>query len=613
MSAPLDLKSLSKSSAKVATFRVRLFGGRASQYTYTQKRGDQKLVTAHKFEARLVGVKPESYCIGFVKGSADAVAKAKIGFPDGSIWDLSKIVLDPNTQMNFISSPLAFRVDLSKSTLVPVAEEGSDMPQHPVPPRTVAEVARITSNRATDLLAVVKSVDRQRTSKKGEEIVDVQLLDNSTMPDGRLASVTVGVFGAGKIAQLRAYIGSPMVFFNLSVMASSGQTSITHYDGEIVTQAPPCPKTTELESQKEALTSATNTTSITTDWAPSGSKDITGPQVLSALAILECTKDAPETSMPDTLQLMWIHFEEPDPNEEVLDQGRTRIWFRLTAREAGGATTLGVPERVALKLASTDTREDFLAKHAAGQLNLPLLCHARVTRSTRQGTAGATFVNHTLQAVEPVSWAVTSAPNAAFEGILRLLNSGCSQHDNGLLFAFLADIKPDPIYGFSVSYDGTAAPKSTYVVSLIASTTKSATEKVGEEGFKVTTDGVTDPADTAGAAQTGCTVVGFCSLQTLSGFRLDPPRGKPRRCAICFFSRKDEDGCLHIHKLEYVEPDQIENAVACLRKLRKLCQKIKCDATEKRAVSDPDIQTNIGSLTKKARQLQTVPTDASME
>ena len=61
-----DLKSLNKSSARVATFAAKLCDGIVEKYTYFQKISQQQ-VTAHKFEVTLVGSNPQEYCKGFVK------------------------------------------------------------------------------------------------------------------------------------------------------------------------------------------------------------------------------------------------------------------------------------------------------------------------------------------------------------------------------------------------------------------------------------------------------------------------------------------------------------------------------------------------------------------
>ena len=68
MTAMQNLKALSKSSARLATFAVRLCDGESETYTFTSKKSGQ-LTTANKFEVTLVGKNPEEYCKGYVKAS----------------------------------------------------------------------------------------------------------------------------------------------------------------------------------------------------------------------------------------------------------------------------------------------------------------------------------------------------------------------------------------------------------------------------------------------------------------------------------------------------------------------------------------------------------------
>ena len=93
---------------------------------------------------------------------------------------------------------------------------------------------------------------------------------------------------------------------------------------------------------------------------------------------------------------------------------------------------------------------------------------------------------------------------------------------------------------------------------------------------------------------------------------MDPPRGKAERCALALFSKKDDEG-LHIHKLEYVEPDHVTNAVHCIRKLRTLCKQVRPETQDKRshAVAMADSWAATEGI-KKARILQQVPTDVSL-
>ena len=46
------------------------------------------------------------------------------------------------------------------------------------------------------------------------------------------------------------------------------------------------------------------------------------------------------------------------------------------------------------------------------------------------------------------------------------------------------------------------------------------------------------------------------------------------RCAFVLFTKKYAER-FHIHKLEYIEPDQVDNAILCLQKLRMLSKKVQ--------------------------------------
>ena len=173
--------------------------------------------------------------------------------------------------------------------------------------------------------------------------------------------------------------------------------------------------------------------------------------------------------------------------------------------------------------------------------------------------------------------------------------------------------------------------KCNYFAALIGCETKSATEQVGT-GFRVVTSKLKDVANpistvsghadaetTAGAAsqraKPSYTTVGYCTLADLLGFRLDSPRGKPMRCVLVLFTKKDAEG-LHIHKLEYIEPDQVSNAITCLRKLRTLSKRVQPVPVvkEKRAQAVfLEAAKRAPEEAKKARTFQVAPTDQELE
>ena len=122
--------------------------------------------------------------------------------------------------------------------------------------------------------------------------------------------------------------------------------------------------------------------------------------------------------------------------------------------------------------------------------------------------------------------------------------------------------------------------------------------------------------------------VGYCSMGDLAGYRLDPPRGKQLRCALVLCAKKDKEG-FHIHKLELIEPDQVDNAIQCLPKLRTLSKRVQpvpvnwkpshlprmpSLAKEKRARAVfLEAAKQAPQEPKKARTLQVAPTDQELE
>ena len=142
-------------------------------------------------------------------------------------------------------------------------------------------------------------------------------------------------------------------------------------------------------------------------------------------------------------------------------------------------------------LAGCSTKEKFSKKQAAGELNMPLLWLSKSVRTKDGASQPVAHVNHTVETVESVSWAALSAPNAAYTHVLGVLND-CPEHDEGTLFAFLADIQPDPYHGMRVVYDGQEGPRGLYLAALVACNSKSKTEKVGDDGCKIVTSNVKD-------------------------------------------------------------------------------------------------------------------------
>ena len=164
--------------------------------------------------------------------------------------------------------------------------------------------------------------------------------------------------------------------------------------------------------------------------------------------------------------------------------------------------------------------------------------------------------------------------------------------------------------------DGQEGPKGFYLAAFIACKSKSKTDPVGDDGYNVVTSDVKDVANPGGTVDGPIgshALVGYCSMESLPGFRLDPPRGKNFRVAVVLFTKAGENEGLHIHKLECVEPEQVKEAVLCMQKLRRLSKGVHTVSTAKRSHSVALVHEGMSPCTtKKARTLQAVPTEASL-
>ena len=118
------------------------------------------------------------------------------------MFKLSNISLDTWTSTTSISSPKAFRLNLRNTTCQHIAAGDALARQillAPVPPRTVGETAKVTTNKHEDLLAVVKAATNRRTTRDDIDIIDAVLIDDSKAETGELATVFVSVWGEQKV------------------------------------------------------------------------------------------------------------------------------------------------------------------------------------------------------------------------------------------------------------------------------------------------------------------------------------------------------------------------------------------------------------------------------
>ena len=622
---------MNKSSVKFASWVVRATDGQSYLYTFTSKKTNKE-VHSYKFETRLTGKSEKSYVLAVLKGTEAEVKAAEAKYKNGSIWEVSKVNFEENMTHAFISAAHKVSVDLKKSTLLQTTDAALDneLAKAAVPPRTVAETSKITSTRNQDLLAIVTAMDPIRTTKRGNAL-DITVMDASEDSAGNYAKVVVTVWGDTK--QQMVAIGKPLVFFNLACKVDKDSKQFNHWDNSLLCEAPECDKRTQLTKDFDKIKDATNSVMLT-HFTPKTSVDVSGPQTMAASAFLDYTSQNPCANLPNVMQIMTATIEEPIGS--VTPEGQDRIWFITKFRDFGGVAEASVTEKVALQLTGLD-RTGFMEAHASGTLQFPLLCNLRVSRATATPAAvsgasqpGAaadtrTFVNHVIQEAMPIDWNSKMAPNAAYENLLAVLNT-LPGNEEGLLFAFLADIEPDPHTGFRVTSENGTISKGAAVAVLIASKKKNNPPEPLGAGFKVCAPDVCDIAnvDASKETTTGATfnVTGFCTVDDMSKFDLNPPRGHTQRFAIALITsceQTEQTGAsqpgvktFHMDKIQILEQAEGPQAIPVFQKLRRLTMRLEPPSQEERK-HNLDISEEPSRPWKKCRTLSAMPTDDSLE
>ena len=643
----LMLESMNKSSARIGVFLVRLSRPQVGSYSYKRRSGLGP-VTQHKFSCLLLGAPEEPdaigtscYCMGVFKGSEGQVKAMGEKYKEGTALKLSKVTFDGSVTAQYIHTPHQVVVDMGKTMIhimspTELLLSGLNLGSQVVPPRTVAETSSIRSSKSTDVLAIVKSISSSRKCNSGEAVADAILIDGSSNASDHSA-ISVAVFGSQKIEFLQLHAQKPLVFLNLAIKVNNSSKEITHWPSDEVFLAPMCAKAKALDQDAAALCGKA-VKLLTTEWQPTYTRrDVSGSQPLSCCGFLDFASELPQAEhMPEVVQVNWVKVDEPMYGVEVLDKTGVRIWLLAKMFDVTGSVRVGVPERVALALANSKDKEEFVKKHRAGQLQFSLFHNVRLTRTAKgisasepgegtapseestgsQGTA-AVYVSHILEEVSDVSWSGEDAPNAAYLDVVKIL-SQCPRHEEALCFAALAEVQSSPHYAFEVAFKDSLLHGSA-LVALVGSKEKSIVEKCGD-GYKVSTKNIVDIlGDALGLSGAGAWgAVAYCGLDDLLEFKLDPPRSCPMRTAVATIIglEKTESSCsVILEKVQYIDASELTDATQTFKKLRTLTRHIKGapqEVEEHKRHAASVMMTPSPREVKSCRTLKRAPTASSM-
>ena len=88
---------------------------------------------------------------------------------------------------------------------------------------------------------------------------------------------------------------------------------------------------------------------------------MSGPTPLSCAAFLDFTAESPDADIPELVQVMWAHLEEPEPETDVMHQSGERISFRIRGGMQIFVKTL-TGKTIKLDVEASDTIDNVKAK-----------------------------------------------------------------------------------------------------------------------------------------------------------------------------------------------------------------------------------------------------------
>ena len=173
-------------------------------------------------------------------------------------------------------------------------------------------------------------------------------------------------------------------------------------------------------------------------------------------------------------------------------------------------------------------------------------------------------------------------------------------------------------YGFQLSFPNGNVVKGAAAVVLIASAHKSEKPVKMGEGYQVITKNVKDAANPCDSSKHGSySVTGYCTLENLQNFQLDPLRGQGPRHAIAFITSctKDDSPSDHKHcqleKVQLLDASQGANAVAVFQRLRRLTMRVNPESNQGHK-HDLDFAEESQKALKKCKTLKAMPPDVSL-
>ena len=584
--AHLPLSLLNKASVKTGgtwdVYACRPFEDKYNYKWHGQARQGTNLVCT------LVAAEdPSEYCQAqFKKTSQNGAAyqQAVKAFKPGARFVMSNVGFAEDAKAAYVSCPLKTVVDLSKTKMDPCAEASGSAVQ-PAPTATVAGSVNLENNQFFDVTALIQEVHetRQHNNNRSSFVVNIYdgSLDNDaqkvkTMPlsmyfdtkpeniESRSAAQPASGESLKALIEEHLQNKTALSFFCISGAQddegkfSFRSTKNTYIAKAISTKAEKLNSDAALHNLQVEDTVAfqlqqSKAATRARDWSHEPGRETR----CGLLATFSRTPTGvPEIDRNETLwQCNWVRVTEPAEGQSIKNNDNTRLWFPLTLRDETGRIVLYITEQAALKLVKAVDADEFEHLHSERRLRFPFYAALKILRRPSKPSAAqpAVFVagqddnNFDCFIVDAAEQDMREALSLRSTVLLPML----SHSVDSVLPAMLRMIRKSEHYAMAVQYitqevpvelSKAASKANTGVtmlrpcsraVALVLSTNRSKVLDAGASGNKLVTENVVDCFQPDGdGEQTQYSLTSFCTLDTVTDFKLDPPRGAKTQAAL---------------------------------------------------------------------------------
>ena len=235
------------------------------------------------------------------------------------------------------------------------------------------------------------------------------------------------------------------------------------------------------------------------------------------------------------------------------------LWLPLVCCDDSGSVQLYITEKAILKLTKCLDAAEFEQLCAEGRLKLPFFSSIKMLRRPSKPSAvqpGSVDIlrpqnnenNFDCYIVDAAEQDMQLLPSTISTKLLPMI----SFSPEGVLPATLAMIRKSEHYSLAVEYVTQNVPEELVKVAskasggtqflrpcsravvLVVSKQRSQPYTVGASGHKLVTSNVVDLVRSDSAPQSGCKyeIVTFCSLESITDYKLDPPKNVKEQAAL---------------------------------------------------------------------------------